>query len=240
MSPPLHLWHAPTRMRRAGCGVLEHGGRAWGCTPPLPALHPRSPRSSSRVTGMPSCRWCGRWGAWCRRSTCASSRAASTTASSSAPSCWAARQVPQPMGGGPWGFPPAARTPRSPLPLPKVAPAPLGATPTPPPCGAGELWCGDGCVGASRRCDGVADCAGGADEAGCKPPPTAVPTRPARYPHCWGPLGACAPTGAGVWGAGPLTARLYSLQPPGPHQRWHPGEPRGWGGMRRGAGGGSG
>lgn len=144
------------------------------------------------------------------------------------------------IGGGSVGVPPAARTPRSPLPLPKVAPAPLGATPTPPPCGAGELWCGDGCVGASRRCDGVADCAGGADEAGCKPPPTAVPTRPARYPHCWGPLGACAPTGAGVWGAGPLTARLYSLQPPGPHQRWHPGEPRGWGGMRRGAGGGSG
>lgn len=167
--------------------------------------------------------------------------------------------------GGCRGLPPGARTPAPcpPLPLPKVPTAPLGvlpvtatvtAMPTPPPCGAGEFWCGDGCVGASRRCDGVADCAGGADEAGCEPPTTATPTHPARCPHCWGPLGACAPSGAGVWGAGPLTARLCFLQPPSPRQRRHPGadpaaassppdsgEPWGWGGGTRwGAGGGSG
>ncbi|XP_050572817.1 LOW QUALITY PROTEIN: SCO-spondin-like [Cygnus atratus] len=97
---------------------------------------------------------------------------------------------------------------------PPVPPAPLGAVPvtatvmampTPPPCGAGEFWCGDGCVGASRRCDGVADCTGGADEAGCEPPSTAVPTHPASPP---------APASAGILGLTPQPPPAPPTAPP--------------------------
>lgn len=74
---------------------------------------------------------------------------------------------------------PQTSSPCPPLPLPKV---PLAVTVTPASCGTGEFWCGVSCVTASRRCDGVIDCPGGADEAGCEPPSsTTLPTHPARY-----------------------------------------------------------
>ncbi|XP_072707738.1 SCO-spondin-like [Ciconia boyciana] len=55
----------------------------------------------------------------------------------------------------------------------------MPATPSRRPCGAGEFRCGSGCLPASRRCDGVTDCPGSADEAGCEPPTSSSPTAPA-------------------------------------------------------------